>query len=73
MLWQHDPRIALTTADLPRDLIAQTRLLHVDGHPPGPAAVAAQWAREAGAVVTADLDNLYPGVEELLASVDYLL
>lgn len=73
VLWQHDPRIALTTADLPRDLIAQTRLLHVDGHPPGPAAVAAQWAREAGAVVTADLDNLYPGVEELLASVDYLL
>jgi sulfofructose kinase len=73
VLWQHDPRIGLTADDLPRDWIVQTRLLHVDGHPPAPAAVAARLAHEAGAVVTADLDNLYPGVEELLASVDYLM
>jgi len=71
ILWQHDPRLNLVPADLPRDWIAQTRLLHLDGHPPAPAAAAARLAREAGAIVTADLDNLYPGVEDLLASVDY--
>jgi sugar/nucleoside kinase (ribokinase family) len=73
ILWQHDERIGLTAEDLPRDWIAQTRLLHLDGHPPAPAALAARWARQAGAVVTADLDNIYPGVEELLPSVDYLI
>jgi sulfofructose kinase len=73
ILWQHDQRLDLTVEDLPREWIAQTRLLHVDGHPPAPAAAAARWAREAGALVTADLDNIYDGVEELLPSVDYLL
>jgi sulfofructose kinase len=73
ILWQHDARIGLAADDLPRDWIAQTRLLHVDGHPPAAAALAAQLARAAGAVVTADIDNIYPGVEELLASVDYLM
>jgi sugar/nucleoside kinase (ribokinase family) len=73
ILWQHDPRLDLTSADLPRDWIARTRLLHLDGHPPAPASVAARWARDAGALVTADFDNIYPGVEDLLASVDYLM
>jgi sulfofructose kinase len=73
ILWQHDSRLDLTPADLPRDWIARTRLLHVDGHPPAPAALAARLTHQAGAVVTADLDNLYPGIEELLAAVDYLM
>jgi sulfofructose kinase len=73
ILWQHDSRLDLLPADLPRDWITQTRLLHVDGHPPAPAAAAARWARDAGAIVTADLDNVYAGVEDLLASVDYLM
>jgi len=73
ILWQHDPRLDLTPADLRRDWITQTRLLHLDGHPPAPAAIAARWARDAGVIVTADLDNIYPGVEDLLSSVDYLM
>jgi sulfofructose kinase len=73
ILWQHDSRLDLADEDLPRDWIARTRLLHVDGHPPAPAAQAARWARQAGAFVTADLDNIYPGVEALLEAVDYLM
>src|SRR6202007_3014806 len=38
-----------------------------------PAALAATWAREAGMIVTADIDNLYSGVEVLLERVDYLI
>jgi sugar/nucleoside kinase (ribokinase family) len=73
VLWQHDPRLDMIPSDLPREWIVQARLLHLDGHPPAPAALAARWAREAGAIVTADLDNLYPGVEELLPLVDCLM
>jgi sulfofructose kinase len=73
ILWQHDPRLDLEPADLPRDWIMQARLLHLDGHPPAPAAAAARWARHAGVIVTADLDNIYAGVEDLLPHVDYLM
>jgi sugar/nucleoside kinase (ribokinase family) len=51
----------------------QSKLLHVDGHDCGAAATAARWARQASIPVTADLDNLYSGVEALLENVDYLI
>ncbi len=73
ILWQHDSRLDLSAADLPADWIRSTRLLHVDGHPPAPAALAAQWAHQAGGMVSADLDNIYPGVEQLLGHVDFLI
>jgi sugar/nucleoside kinase (ribokinase family) len=60
-------------SELERGWITQARLLHVDGHPSAPSATVAKWAREAGVLVMADLDNLYPGVEELLANTDYVI
>jgi sulfofructose kinase len=73
ILWQRDARLDLTPTEIPRGWIATTRLLHVDGHPCAPATAAAQWAHEAGAIVTADIDNLYDGVELLLEHVDYVI
>ena len=73
ILWQRDDRLDLQPDELPREWIRGTRLVHVDGHPCAPAAAAARWAREAGAVVTADLDNLYLGVEALLEGVDFMI
>jgi len=49
------------------------RALHVDGHDTAAAALAAQWAHEAGIPVTADLDDLYPGYELLLTKIDFLI
>jgi sulfofructose kinase len=73
ILWQRDDRLDLRPEDLPREWIRSARLIHVDGHPCAPAAAAARWAHEAGAMVTADLDNIYPGVEELLEDVDFMI
>jgi sulfofructose kinase len=73
ILWQRDERLDLQPEELPREWIRGARLVHVDGHPCAPAAAAARWAREAGAVVTADLDNLYPGIEALLEGVDFMI
>jgi len=73
ILWQRDDRLDLRPEELPEEWIRGARLVHVDGHPCAPAAAAARWAREAGAVVTADLDNIYPGVEELLEHVDFMI
>src|SRR6266566_3245174 len=73
VLWKRDDRLTLRPEELQRDWIANSRALHVDGHDTAAASTAAGWARAAGVPVVADLDELYPGVEELLKSVDYLI
>jgi len=73
VLWKRDPRLELLPSDLRKHWVTRSRLLHVDGHDCAAAARAAQWARRAGIPVTADLDNLYPGVEVLLESVDFAI
>jgi sulfofructose kinase len=73
VLCRRDPRVALKPADLDRQWIVNARALHVDGYDTAAATVAAGWARAAGIPVVADLDELYPGVEELLYNVDYLI
>ena len=73
ILWKRDGRLDIAPSELRPEWFARARLLHIDGHPCAPSAVAARWAREAGVLVTADLDNLYPEVEELLEHVDFLI
>jgi len=73
ILWKRDPRLALRPEQIRREWITHARALHVDGHDTEAAAFAARCAREVRIPVTADLDNLYPGVEALLENVDYLL
>lgn len=73
VLWKRDERLTLQPGDLKREWITDARALHLDGHDTDAAVTAATWAREAGVPVIADLDELYPGVERLLAKVDYLI
>ena len=73
ILYRRDERVALRPEHLDRECIVNARALHVDGYDTRAAAVAAGWAREAGIPVIADLDDLYPGVEDLLYNVDYLI
>jgi len=73
VLWRRDPRLTLLPEELKREWIVNARALHVDGHDTAAAVQAAEWAREAGVPVVADLDDLYPGVEKLLPNIDYLI
>ena len=73
ILCRRDERMILQPSDLKRDWIVNARALHVDGFETAAATVAAQWAREAGIPVIADLDEPYPGVESLLENIDYLI
>jgi len=59
--------------ELDREWIVNARALHVDGYDTAAAIVAAGWARDAGIPVIADLDEIYPGVEELIEKIDYLI
>jgi sulfofructose kinase len=73
VMCRRDDRVALKPAHLDRELIVNARALHVDGYDTEAATVAAAWARAAGIPVIADLDELYPRVDELLENVDYLI
>jgi sulfofructose kinase len=73
VLWRRDPRQELLPSEIRREWVVQSKLLHVDGHDCAGATQAARWARAAHIPVTADLDNLYPGVEALLENVDYAI
>jgi len=73
VLWKRDNRLTLLPEELDREWVVSARVLLLDGHDTAAAALAAEWARAAGVPVVADLDDLYPGVEALLPSVDYLV
>ena len=73
VLWKRDARLTLRPEELNREWIVDAGALHVDGHDTEAAKAAAKWARDAGVPVVADLDDVYPGVEELLPSIDYLI
>jgi len=73
VLCRRDERVTLQPSDLDREWVVNARALHVDGFDTEAATVAAEWARDAGIPVIADLDELYPGVEKLLQNVDYLI
>jgi sulfofructose kinase len=68
-----DERLVLQPADLRREWIVNARALHIDGFDTAAATQAAKWARAAAIPVVADLDELYPGVEDLIANIDYLI
>lgn len=73
VLGRRDERMTLLPEELNRAWIENARALHVDGHDTAAATLAASWAHEAGIPVLADIDETYPGVDELLANVDYLI
>jgi sugar/nucleoside kinase (ribokinase family) len=73
VLCQRDERMVLRPEELRREWIVNARVLHVDGHDTAAATQAAAWARVAGVPVVADLDEPYPGVDDLVAQIDYII
>jgi sugar/nucleoside kinase (ribokinase family) len=73
IIWDRDERLAYRVDEAPRGFARRGRVLHMDAHDPRACAVLAREAREAGTIVSLDVDNIYEGVEELLPHVDLLV
>jgi sugar/nucleoside kinase (ribokinase family) len=71
ILGYRDPRLALAPADLETGLIERAACLHVDAVDAEASAFAADVARRAGVPVVLDADSPGPGLEKLLAKVDF--
>jgi len=73
IVWDRDERLAYQPEEAPRDFGSTGRVLHLDAHDPRACVRVAQEARNAGTIISADIDNVYEGLPELLPYIDLLL
>jgi sugar/nucleoside kinase (ribokinase family) len=73
ILWDRDERLSYRPDEAPLDLAGRGRILHLDAHDPPACAAMARAAHDAGVIVTADIDNIYEGLPELLPLIDVLV
>ncbi len=72
-VWDRDERLAYRPEEAPVEFGTMGRVLHLDAHDPPACLRLAQAAQESGTIVSADIDNVYGGLPELLPFVDILI
>ena len=73
IIWDRDDRLAYKPEEAPVHLASKGRVLHLDAHDPPACVQMAAAARPAGTIVSADIDNIYEGLPELLPYIDVLI
>jgi sulfofructose kinase len=73
VFWNRDERLRIRPEEIQSQMIADTRLLHVDGADTEAVVAATQLAKQMGIPVTADVDTIYHGFEKVLPNIDYLI
>ena len=69
VLWDRSEALALNPHELPAEAIVSARALHVDDVDQDAGIAAARIARQAGVIVTSDIDRVTDRTEELIATV----
>lgn len=73
IIWDRDEKLAYPAEEAPVALAPLGRVLHVDAHDPPACSRMAQVARAEGVIVSADIDNIYEGLPDLLPLIDVLI
>ena len=73
VIWKRDAKLAYAEANAPIDLVDRASVLHLTPHDVKAATAMARAAREAGALVSIDVDNIFEGIEDLLPLVDVFI
>jgi sulfofructose kinase len=73
IVWDRDERLEYKPDEAPRDFGSQGRVFHLDAHDPLACVRVAQDAKQAGTVISADIDNIYEGLPELLPYINVLI
>lgn len=73
IVWDRDERLAYGADEAPTALATRGRVLHLDAHDLPAGARMARAAHGHGTIVTADIDNIYEGLPELLPLLDVLV
>jgi sulfofructose kinase len=73
VIWNRDERLAYPIEEAPVKFAGRARVIHLDSHDPMACALMAREARAAGTIVSADIDNVYDGLPDLLPLIDVLI
>jgi sulfofructose kinase len=73
IFWHAGSARELTAADLPLELIARCRVLHLDGLQQAASLAAAKEARRCGVITVLDGGSVREGTPELLSHIDHLV
>jgi sugar/nucleoside kinase (ribokinase family) len=73
IIWDRDERLSYRADEAPLEFATRGRVLHIDAHDPPACAVMARAARNAAAIITSDIDNIYEGLPGLLPLIDVLI
>ena len=73
IIWNKGTVPAPMPGDVNLDAVAGAKVLHLDGHQLDAAIHAARYARKNGVKVSLDAGGTYPGIEQLLPFVDFLI
>ena len=73
IVWDRDDRLAYQREEAPAEFGPLGKILHLDAHDPPACVRVAQAARESGTIVSADIDNVYDGLPELLPLIDFMI
>ena len=73
VIWKRDAKLAFNADEAPIEAVSRCRLLHLTPHDVRACVQMAGAARKAGVIVSADIDNVFQGIDELLPLVDILV
>ena len=73
IVWDRDERLAYKPEEAPAEFGSLGRVLHLDAHDPPACVRVARAAKESGTIVSADIDNVYEGLPELLPLIHILI
>lgn len=73
IVWDRDERLAYKAEEAPAEFGSLGRVLHLDAHDPPACVRVAKDAKASGTIVSADIDNVYEGLPELLPLIDILI
>ena len=73
IVWDRDERLAYKREKAPAEFGSLGKVLHLDAHDPPACVAVAQAARKTGTIVSADIDNVYEGLPELLPLIDIMI
>ena len=71
IIWQRDPTLIVRPAEVTASAVTGARLLHVDNVDEDAALAAAQLARDAGMLVTTDIDQVSDRTPDLIAAATF--
>ncbi|HEX8289345.1 MAG TPA: carbohydrate kinase family protein [Pyrinomonadaceae bacterium] len=73
VIWKRDEKLSYAPEEAPVEMARRTKIFHATPHDAAACARMAKEARESGAIVSLDVDNIFEGLTKMLPLVDIFI